>query len=207
MKEYAEIDSFVWREEENHSFQDNFGNLNNKMSPKSNSKFGNLTVTFSPDFVRNIECSANGGKLVSILPPKNDFECYVVRRNDKYVKSISYPRNVAPNFVKTPIIKVTEITDDNNNNDVAGQTKIDKNTQTAGNGKVPEKPERNVNPSSSSPTRYEKKPQPSRTEVPEKLTHAESKDSLVTQSLLNLTSYDAHHDDQVTLWIGASIFA
>jgi hypothetical protein len=38
------------------------------MSPKSSHDFGGLTVTVSPAFVRNIECSVVGGKLVSIVP-------------------------------------------------------------------------------------------------------------------------------------------
>ena len=182
LKDYAEIDSFVWREEENFSFH---GIRENEMSPKSNANFGNLIVTFSPDFVRNIECSVTGGQLVSILPPKNDFECYFVQQNNKFIKSISYPNNAVPKRAP-PKIVVTENGD-----------KEAKKTATLGTNTVPVKPERHSNPSVALQTRYEKKAQPIRSEVPEKLKHAESKDSLVTQSLLNLTSYEAQVDEQV----------
>ena len=201
MKDYAEISSFVWREDEKSSLEENFRNFlssKSKMSPKSSPNFGNLSVTFSPNFVRNIECSATGGKLVSILPPKDDFRCFFLQQNNKFVKAISYPNNMVPNGVEfkgKPAIKITDVTDDNNNtDDVIILPTVQKNVQTTGTNTVPEKPERNPAPSQA---RFEKKPQPSRTEVPEKLTHAESKDSLVTQSLLNLTSYDGEEDDQV----------
>ena len=137
------------------------------MTPKSFSEFGDLVVTISPTFVRNIECMTNNGRLVSILTPKpfeqkdGEFECYIVHQNNKFVKSISYPNNmVAKDTVKPKI------------------------------------PENNSN------KKFEKRPQPIKIDHgPEKLKHSESRDSLVTQSLLNLTSYDTQDSqEQVTMF-------
>ena len=55
------------------------------MSPKSFSEFGNLIVTISPNFVRNIECVTNGGQLVSILPQKQQQQPLIVDQNECYI--------------------------------------------------------------------------------------------------------------------------
>ena len=133
------------------------------MTPKSFTDFGNLIVTVSPNFVRNIECCTNDGRIVSIIPEKaeqekeTEVQCFVVEQNNKYVQSISYPNKLinmrrAPKNVKPNSSKIVE----------------------------------NVS------SRFEKKPHPVKMDYPgdKKLKHSESRDSLVTQSLLNLTSYD-----------------
>ena len=142
------------------------------MTPKSFSEFGDLVVTVSPNFVRNIECMTNTGHLVSILSPKpfeqteSEVECYVVQQNNKFVKSITYPNNM--------VVK---------------------------NSERPKVPEKNSNKVHQSQTKFEKRPQPIKIDQgSDKLKHSESKDSLVTQSLLNLTSYDTQDpQDQVKI--------
>ena len=155
-QDYAEIDSFVWKEEVEQTTQ-----LIDKMTPKSFSEFGNLIVTISPNFVRNIECCTHDGRIVSIVPEKaeqekeKEVQCYVVEQNKKYIQSISYPSKL----IKTAPKNV--------------QPKIENSSKNAS-------------------SRFEKKPHPVKVEPPseKKLKHSESRDSLVTQSLLNLTSYD-----------------
>jgi hypothetical protein len=168
---YAEIDSFVWKNSPEISFL-------SAMAPKSISGFGNLTVMVSPTHVRNIQCMTNEGKLLSILSEDSEvklieYPCNLVQRNDKYVKSVSYPTKpqLKP-YKENPTRKVSTIpqtnkyaprkdlgkNDYNNNNFTRGRVQVTKSDPEFG-----------------------------------KLKHSTSKDSLVTQSLLNLTSYDVNY--------------
>jgi hypothetical protein len=103
-QDYAEIDSFVWKERKEGDAETTSLTVTPKMSPKASfSEFGNLIVTISPNFVRNIECVTNCGQLVSILQPKqqehhhhqqqqqkpltfDQNECYIVQQvnNDDF---------------------------------------------------------------------------------------------------------------------------
>lgn len=166
-QDYAEIDSFVWKNTPEVS-------LHSAMSPKCVSEFGNLRVSVSPAYVRNIQCMTNEGKLLSILSEvqKTEHPCKFVQRNDKYVKTISYPVNprlklsfenpsrrlsTIPQTNKYAPRKDLGKNDYNNNNFTRGKVQVTKSDPEFG-----------------------------------KLKHSTSKDSLVTQSLLNLTSYEVN---------------
>ncbi len=94
-QDYAEIDSFVWKEKKEEDETTSLTEKTTKMSPKAFSEFGNLIVTISPNFVRNIECVTNEGQLVSILQQQqqqqqlkplcvDQNECYIVQQVIKY---------------------------------------------------------------------------------------------------------------------------
>jgi len=145
------------------------------MSPKSHLEFGDLTVSVSPLYVRNIECITHQGTLLSILSDetvsnKTEHPCHFIQRNDKFVRSISYPVNPALRLsFEKGSRKVSALPETNkyaprkdmgkndfiNNNFTRGKIQVAKSDPQLG-----------------------------------KMKHSSSKDSLVTQSLLNLTSYE-----------------